>query len=324
MKTMNRITVMIGIGVAIFSGSILFPSCTKQRAATPTPGQDYAPASAFYSTYQQPVQVIQVDSPGTGYIFGKMGTRLSGDASIFMFPGNPAQPVIYPIILKLIEIYPEKDMILSKLPSVGGGKILETGGEISIRAFKGTQELVLRPGKKYTMMLDTNKSLLSGMSVFYGFPGIGTPAFTDWTSNISLLNPAISQDTLSKVINQPLFYQMNIAIMGWVSCAQVYTSASLTTNITFTTPSNSTNTQNLDVYLAFTDIHGMMQVYNMKSQAIPIGTNLTVIAIAQDANSANSLVYYSQSTTVTAGQVIALNPTDITSANLITALSAFK
>jgi hypothetical protein len=310
------------IGLA---GLFFISACTKQRAPSKTPGPDYASASSFYTANQQQVQTFTVDSPGTAPIIGKMGTVLSGNASLFMFPGNPAQNVGYPFTLKLIEVYPIKDFILSNLPSVGAGLILQSQGEISIQAYKGSTLLVLRPGKKYPMVLDSNIAFNSGNSVYYGFPNtVSSRNITDWTSNVNSLNPAINPDTLSKVWLFSKYCEMTIARMGWVSCAQSYAYPSPTTKITFTAPSNSTNGQNIDVFLVFKNIHSMMQVYNLTSQAIPTGTNLTVVAIATDSNSGNSLVYYSQNITVTAGMTVALNPTNISSANLLAALLAFN
>ncbi len=291
-------------------GMVLFVSCTKQRAPSKPTGPDYASPATFYTQYQQKVQTFQVDSPGTGFIVGKMGTRLTGDASIFMYPNG--QNVVYPFTLQLIEVYTGKDMILSNLPSLGGGKILQTMGEISVNAFKGSQQLVLRPGKKYFMELDTNKSLLSGMSVFYGVSG---GSITDWT--------VLIPDTLSAVINYPFFYAMNIARMGWVSCAQNFNPGGATTTIDFT--SAGTNIQNIDVFLVFKDIHSVVQVYGLKSQvAIPVGTNLTVVAISRDANSGNSMVYDSQAITVGAGQQVTLNMKNISDVALLNALSAYN
>jgi hypothetical protein len=314
---LNRKAIVNSIAIFFLFAIILFSACAKKRAEAKLPAPNYASPSSFYTQYQQPVQTFTVDSPGTGPIIGKEGTKLSGDASIFMYPNG--QSIIYPFILKLIEVYTIKDMILSNLPSVGGGKILETGGEISIRAYKGSQELVLKPTKKYFMELDTNPSLLTGMSVFYGFQ---SGSITDWTNNLTSLDASINPDNLSSVTNQPLFYDMTIGRMGWVNCARLYSNASATTTISFT--SQGTNTQNIDVFLAFKNIHSMMRVYNLTSQAIPVGTNLTVIGISRDSNQSNSMVYEAQDITVSSGQQVTLNLQPISDAALLSALGAYK
>ncbi len=294
---------------------VLF-ACTKQRAPMKVSGPDYASPATFYTTYQQKVQTFTVDSPGTGPIIGAQGTRLSGDASVFMFPGG--QSVHYPFTLQLIEVYTGKDMILSNLPSVAGGQLLQTMGEISINAYKGSQLLVLRPGKKYFMELDTNTSLYAGMSVYYGFPN---GSYNDWTNNVTTLNSSIHPDTLSAVINYPYFYALNIARMGWVSCAEIVPDGSPAT-ISFT--SSGTNTQNINVFLVFKNTHSVMQVYNLKSGQVPVGDSLTVVALSRDSNSGNTMVYDIQPIKVTTGQVVTLNMVNTSDANLLTALAQFK
>lgn len=311
------------------SGIIFYSSCTKQRAPVKTPGPNYVASSSFYTSNQQQVQTIQVDSLGTKPIIGKMGTVLSGDQSLFMDPANPSQNVGYPFTLKLIENYPIKDFILSQLPSVGAGKILQSQGEISIQAYKGKAPgsilLVLRPGKKYPMRLDSNITFITGNSIYYGFPNtVSSRNITDWTSNVTSLDPKINPDTLSKVYLFANFCEVFIARMGYVSCAQNYSYPNAGTTITFTPPANSTNGQNIDIYLVFKGIHSMMQVYNLTSMAVPTGTTLTYVAIATDSNSGNSLVYDSQTITVTAGQTVTLNPVAISSAALMTNLTAFN
>jgi hypothetical protein len=299
--------------VLLAVGTLFMPSCSKDRAqtATTTVALGYTAPTAFYNKYKQPVQVLQVDSPGTGPIIDSMGTKLYPNANIFMFPNGNS--VIYPFTLQMIDIYTVKQMILSTLPTVAGGKILEAKPEISARAFKGAQELVLRPGKKFHMETATMTSLLTGMSVYYGFSGSG---FTDWTKTVGVLNPAISPDTLSSITNLASTYSMNIALMGWVNCGRLFSYTAATTPITFNCTGNTP--QNINVFLVFNNSNSVMQAYSLVSGPVPVGTQLTMIAIAYDAN--NNLVYDKQSLTVTAGMSVTLNPIVTTEANLLSVL----
>jgi hypothetical protein len=296
-------------------GSVLFPACKKDRLqsqkTTVAPG--YTAPSAFYNKYQQPEQTFQVDTPGTAPIIGQMGTKLYPSANIFMYPNG--QAVTYPFTVKLVEIYPVKDMILSNMPTIAGGKILESKGEIRARAFKGTTELVLRPGYKFSMESGTEATMLTGMSVFYGFPG---SSYTDWTGSVTTLDPSINPDNLSSVTNSTSTYLINIARMGWISCARLYSNPATTSAITFTATGNTP--QNISVFLVFNNSASVMQAYNLQSGQIPIGTNVTMIAIAYDQN--NALVYDKQSLTVTAGMSVQLNPVVTSESALLSVLSA--
>jgi hypothetical protein len=271
----------------------------------------YSKADGFYNKYKQEEQDFVVDSLGKGLIIGKHGTILSGDGSIFMYSNK--QSITYPFSLKLIEVYGAKDMILSTLPSVAGTTALETGGEISIKAFKNNQELLLKPGKKYSMALDTNANLQSNMKVFYGF---NSNNITDWTSTVSALDPSINPDSLSAVINLPLFYQMNIARMGWANCARNLSNSGASTSISFT--ADASNPQDIDIFLVFKNNSSVMKVNNLQSYQVPVGTQLTVIAIAMDQN--NSLVYDKQSITASSNLQVTIDPVSISEAALLSVL----
>ena len=290
---------------------LLISACKKERVESEKKKASYSKPTAFYNKNKQQEQEFDVDSTGSGIIRGKEGTILSGDGSIFMYPNK--QSITYPFKLKLIEVYGAKDMILSNLPSVAGTTLLETGGEISIKAFKNNQELLLKPGKKYTMALDTNPNLLSGMKVFYGFVANN---IQDWTGTVSTLDPTINPDTLSSIQNLPLFYLENIARMGWVNCARNLSASGSSTTISFT--ASGANPQAIDIFLV--SKNSVMQVYNLQSYPLPIGTPVTVIAIAMDQN--NALVYDKQSITVSSGLQVTLNPVTTTEASLLTILGS--
>jgi hypothetical protein len=297
--------------LAMLLSGISFVSCKKDRAPA-KPALGYTSPAAFYSNYKQQEQIFQVDSPGTGPIIGKMGTKLYPYANIFMFPGG--QAVAYPFTVKLVELYPVKDVILWNLQTIAGGKIMQYKAEISARAFKGSQELVLRPGRKFGMETAATTNMLTGMSVFYGF---GSGRSADWTNNVSSLDATINPDTLSSVTNLSASYAMNIARMGWTSCAKLPAATNFT-GVTFTCTGNTP--QNIDVFLVFNNGTTVMQCNNLTSGPLPIGTQATMVAIAYDQN--NALVYDKQNITVSSGMQVQLNMVSTTDTGLLSILSA--
>ena len=316
MKTIKAYISTTILGSFIMLIAMHSTSCKKDRVPAKTTG-NFASPTSFYDQYKQEEQVFEIDSLSKGPLFGKMGTQLFPDKTIFMNPDGT--DFNYPYLIKLIEIYSAKDMILSNMPSIASQTILETGGEIRVRAFKDAQELVLRPNKKFHMELDSTTSLLTAMSVYYGFPN---NSITDWTNNLTSLDPKIAPDNLSSVVNTPFFYSMNIGRMGWVSCAKLHDNTNPTGVISFT--AEGSNTQNIDIFLVFANIHSVMKVHDMKSYSIPLGTQFTVIAIAKDVNKNNALVYDMQNITMNSVQQRALTLVETTDANLISVLSAFK
>lgn len=290
--------------------TLTIASCTKDRIeAKKTETASFSSADDFYDKYKQQEQEFVIDSTAGGPIVGKMGTKIYLNKEIFMYPDG--KDVTWPFTIKLIEIYPVKDIILYQLPSPG----LESAAGIRVRAFKGTQELVLKPTKKYYMQLDSMPNLLTGMKVFYGKD---SSSIIKWTDNVTSLDATINPDSLSSVVNLPLFYSMNIARMGWVNCARFYNAGAALTTVKFSV--EGSNTENIDVFLVFKNISSVTQVYKLESSAIPVGTKLTVVAISRDEN--NSLVLHKAELTVSSNQTVPLNLVPITETDLLTSLSS--
>lgn len=299
--------------------SISLFSCKKERTDPVNSTSDYSPPVGFYFLNQPEEQTFKIDSVKGGPIVGKDGTRLFPDKKIFMHPDS--SDFRYPYFIRLVELYTIKDMILANKPSVATDVVLETGGEIRVRAFQdfSTPPLVLRPGKKFHMNLDTTKNLATGMGVYYGFT---KDSIDNWTKDVSSLDPKINPDTLSAVVNTPDFYAMSIARMGWVSCAKEYTSLKPKDILTFTAEGN--NIQNIDIFISFNAVRSVMKVRNLKSFPIPEGTDITIIAIGSDVGKSIPLVYDKQTMIVKGGQQVKLNMQPIAETDLLNILAALK
>ncbi len=312
---MKNKSTLIKLGFATITLALIFSSCSKERIESEKEdGPSYSSADDFFNENKQEEQEFTVDSLGQGPIVGKMGTKLWGDKTIFMYKNG--QDINYPFTLKLVEIYPVKDIILYPLPTLANNNILESRGEIRIRAFKGTEELVLKPGKKYYMELANDSNLINNMSVYYGS---GSGASINWTNNVSSLDASINPDTLSAVINSTSNYGMAIARMGWVNCARLHNPAGATSTIKFSV--EGSNPENIAIFIVLKNIpRSVMKVTQLESKTIPIGTEATVVAIAR--NQDGVLVLDKQNITVANNQIIQLNPSTISETNLLAALSA--
>lgn len=268
----------------------IITACSKDRLDSEKEEVDeYGSMDSFYDQNKQEEQEFVIDSGGTGPIIGNMDTKIFVSKDLFMHQDSSA--VDWPYIIKLIEIYPVKDIILWELPTVAGGNILESAAQIRVRAFKGSEELLLKPGKNYYVELDTMQNLNSNMKVYYGF---NSNNYIDW---------AVATDAFSSVITDSIFYySMFISKMGWVDCARLHSSGSNTT-ITFSAQGN--HTENIDIFLVFKDFNSVMQVYNLQSGQVPVGGEITVIAMAM--NQDGDYVLHNEDITVTSNHQITLN-----------------
>lgn len=283
-----------------------FTACKKDRIVQ----DDFQSMDSFYDQHKEEEQVFVIDSTGACPLISKKGTKICISADMLMYPNGTA--ITYPFTLKVVELYSIKDMILWRLPSIAGGNVLETSAEIRIRAFKGNDELVLKPGAGYFMEMDTMTVLNSNMQAYYG-NNLGTTF--DWTSSISAISPGFV-DTISSITANSFFYALKVARMGWISSARPSTAAGANTNLSLLV--SGTNTQNIEVYLSFAGFKGLMKISNLVSGNIPVGEQVKFVAFAKNQN--NEFLLHQQTFTITAGQQISLNMQVVTEAALLTAL----
>jgi hypothetical protein len=283
-------------------------SCKKDRINSPPPADTYSSMNAFYNKYQQQEQDYQIDSGGVCPLICKMGTKICAGADLFEYSNS--QAVHYPFHLKVMEIYPVKDIILNKLPNVAGGNILEAAAQIRVRAVRDNQDLHLKTGNKYYMELDT---MINPANYTEVYEGVNNGTYVDWVI-----------DNQSQIGANAYFDTLHVAKLGWTQSAKAHNSGAKTT-ITVLPPSGSSGAEFIDVYFVFKNFKSVMQVYyntssgNFISGQVPVGEPITVIAMAL--NQKNEYVLHKEDIAVSAGQQITLNMQVISESNLLGMLS---
>ncbi len=205
------------------------------------------------------------------------------------------------------------------MPTIAQGQLLTTGGEIRVRAYKGPDELVLKPNKRYHCTMPSGTAVPDPlMSIFYG-KDMGT--YTDWMDNASSVSTNTGIDSLELIATDSAAhnYIMDIPVMGWINCDYFNSINSQPhTNITFS--STVDDLTNVVEFLYFPGIHSVMQVYNNVSGNIPIGIHVKALCFAQ--NSSNTMSYYLEDiTSVASGQSVTVVMTNISDSALITAMN---
>ena len=271
-----KINVKIKMGICVSCLLILFASCSKERTEDDLIA--YASLDEFYLNNAPEEQSFLIDSIPGDTIIGKEGTII-GDVpkTIFMYKSN-LQDITYPFELRLIEAYSIKDMILSRLPNVAQNKILKSAGELKVTAWKSNNELALKE-KCGLLMWAPTATPDNAMDVFYGFTA-GTT--TDWNNDVIQTDYLFTQDTVTKISILGNGYGMKIAKLGWLSINRFNTFAS-TSGITFT--ATGTNTNYIDIYIVFNNLHSFIKINNLAASNLPVGEPITVFAIAKDTDS---------------------------------------
>ena len=309
MKKIKRNSALLPLLVVLFV-AISF-SCKKDRIEPSEEKtlNEYSSVNNYLDTKKQDEQEFTIDSAGTGPIVGNQNTKIWVDKNCLMFPNGDS--VNYPYTVKLVELYTPKDMIYYQMPTVSSSSLLETDGEIRLRAFKDGQELVIRPNCGVIIEMP-NVAPKNYMRVFYGFE---TNAHPDWTDN-----PAILGITTS---NNPVFtatsygYSATIARLGWINCGFGIGNS---TGHTLSFTSSVDNLTNVGIFIYFPSSKTVMQVYNTVSGTIPDGSSVKIVGIA--INSSGQLYSFSNNMSVSAAATIDVVLSTISDADLTALLDS--
>ncbi|HSY77552.1 MAG TPA: hypothetical protein VK890_11880 [Bacteroidia bacterium] len=296
---MKKTSLLSGISFLMVSlAAVLIFSCSKERVKAAL--KTYSPVSTYLTSKEQPEQTFVIDSAGTGPIVGNQGTKIWGSKNCLMY--SSGDTVAYPFIIKLVELYTAKDMIYYQMPTVAGGTILETSGEIRLRAFAGTTQLLMKPsGCSYEIQMPC-AAPIAGMDAYYGITTAGNP---DWT------NTPLTPFTVN-----PSSYTAYIQMFGWINCGQL---AGSTNNSTLNFTSTTDDLTNVGIFLYFPATKTVMQAYNSATTAIPNGSSVKIVAIGVD-GSGNLFSFY-QAMTVSSSSSINVTLSATTDAALTTLLT---
>jgi hypothetical protein len=298
------------LGVTLIVGLLLTYSCSKDRIAQPTLNAYNSPNS-YLDSKQQAEQEFTIDSAGTGPIVGNQGTKIWTGKQCLMMPNGDT--VIYPFKVKLVELYTAKDMIYYRMPTVAGGNILETDGEIRLRAFKGATELLLKPGGCYAQIEMPNAAPKNYMRVFYGYNP--SASFVDFSDNPTTVGAATT--SLNPLFTATSYgYLGQIGKLGWINCGA---NAANTSSSVLTFTSTVDDLTNVAIFAYIPATKTVIQAYNLSTCQIPNGAAVKIVAIAVDAS--NQLFYFNQNLTVSSSQQISVTMSSTTDASLTALLN---
>lgn len=298
-----------------------FSQCSKQRVAP----IEYEEPTDFMFDNRPEEQTFVLDTGGSGPIIGNQGTHLYMDSSIFMFPGGG--DVSYPIIIKLIEVYTPKDMMLYQLPTVSNGQLLTTGGEIRVRAFKDNQELVLKPGKTYFCKVPASTPDPS-MGMFFGEEGADEVVWHDNPSSVSS-SPGvdglemINVNTDTSLTTFPfagIGYDLAVPVMGWINC-DYFADYDLQSVTTVSFVSSTDNVEGgMMKFLYFTELKSVMHVGAATSGNVPVGAH--VISLCFGIGPSGMMFNHFSEFDVQVGQQVDVTMTETTEADLLSLMGS--
>lgn len=266
-------------------------SCSKDRIEEPELNE-YSDMNEYLDSKKQEEQVFTVDSTGDGPLVGQEGTQIYGGKDLLMHANGDS--VEWPFTVTLVELYPAYDMMYWQVPTVSAGQMMETRGEIRIKAYKDGEELVLRPGAAFTIYMPSDDPK-SGMKVFDG---------NDDGSNWTL-------DASYSFTDSDSGHVALIDDLGWINCGAI---ASDGTGAVISFTSEVDDLTNVKIFIYASDTRTVMQVNNLESYPIPEGTHVDIVCMAIDGE---GLLYsFDKTITVSGNESIDVTLSEISDANL--------
>jgi len=294
MKKLNLSTTLIIFTLFIVAITVN-TSCKKDRIEVPEEVNEYESINDYLNSKKQEEQDFEITGPSNDTIVGNQGTRIYGMKSCLRDANGDT--IDYPFFIHLVELYTPKDMIYWQMPTVANGNVLETDGEVRIRATKNGQDLNLNCPFSFEM---PNPVPNSNMTIFKGTDN-GT--FVDWTN------------TGNSFTYTNYGYLGATSSFGWLNAdIQIVNPSSST--ITFT--SLTDNLTNVGIFIYIPNTNTVMQVYNLTSGALPNLSDIKIVMMAQDAS--GQLFSYTESRTINGNATITVSLNQTTDADLTTHL----
>ncbi|NOG57002.1 MAG: hypothetical protein HND54_04620 [Bacteroidetes bacterium] len=295
MKNRNLIS-FVAITIMV---SLTTISCKKDRIEPAEEElKEYHDINSYLDSKKQEEQEFVITGPSNDTITGNQGTKIIGAGKNCLRDMN-GDTIDYPYSIFLVELFTPADMIYWQMPTVASGNILETDGEIRIRATKNNQDLSLVCPFTFWM---PNSAPNSNMTIY---TGVASGNFVNWINTANSFN----------II--PYGYEGTSTKFGWINAGlQVGTGSGHT--LTFTSAVDDLT--NVGIFIYFTGIDGLMQVYNKTSGLIPNGSSVKIVMMAQ--NSSGQLFSYTETRTVSSSATIDVSLSQTTDAILTTYLNS--
>jgi hypothetical protein len=292
------------LSAAILTTAIVSITACKKDKSTP----NYAKADEFMASHAIKEQSF-TGNAGTGFtLTGEKGTKVTFAANAFV-DGN-GNTVSGNVTVTLKEVLSKKDVLFSGVMTESNGQLLESGGEILVKAQKDGAALRVNPalqndGARVEIPKVMNDKDM-GLFIQEKRPQGGASGNNQQQSPFTW-TPA----PYYPFGNGPNSYTFSLPSFNWVNCDRFYSDPNPKTTIT-TLPAFQDNNQvtDLQVMLVFKNIATVVtlpfdftaQKFQSYQNSLPIGLQADLIILGKDSD--GFIQFGTQSITISAGMHI--------------------
>jgi len=280
------------INIAIIALVLFAIACSKDRTmllgdGNPTPEKpDNGFAAINKKTFAklgaQPERKT-IKSDNDLPFVGSQGTMVWIYTRDLRMPDGSA--VSYPFDIELLELLTPKDMILHLMPTVSRGRLLTTGGQLNIRAYKDGKELKVNQFSSTQIIVPVQGRVDGFMNLFYGEET--KDGIVDWVEADTARN-----EKERRIFGNDGAYMLFPDRLGWINIDKFYEFTEAKTQIGFS--SENPPLDKIVVFLYFPDLKSLMRVYGEFSGEVPVGRTVKIIAMSiSDDEKEEDRVYHS-------------------------------
>ncbi len=310
---MKRIPIILCVLSIIGLAAVV--SCHKTpNVATPiNSGQ-------IFSSLRTAPQTLSVTAGRDTTVYAASGTMLHFYPNSFKSStGNIITSGL--IAIKIIEMYKPGEMALNRATTTAGEDQLSSGGQVSILAYQGTQQVT---ANKYGIGFKQPGASGTNMQLFYGTTS-NTDSLATWTISDTTKTGTTSSGTTADSSGGGSGSGVNFMYVfdsctefGWVNCDHYWNYDR--TGITLMMPDNTFTGSNTEVFLIFPSDKSVVSLtYNSSKKAfyhskVPLDFSYEIVAVT---NKSGSYYYWSGVGTVTADMTLNAAPASETLADII-------
>lgn len=294
--------------------ALTFVSCKKDDPTPPAPTPTSNLSDYFSNKRDSKKQSFTINAGTYNQITGTNGVKIIIPANSFETASGAL--VTGNVQLSLIEILDQATMIMTGMPTVSGGNVLVSGGQLNLTATQGGAQVYLADNASINVMVPVSVPDLN-MALFAGVED--SDGNVDWIPSVDDSSSVpdsvyVVQDSTGGAWGNYYYFNWSDSTLGWINCDYFYGTTSPLTNISVT-PDDQFDYTNTAVFIHFSDINSILQAYDdgtaFVALNIPEGEAITVVCISEISGQ-----YYSAfvPVTITNGLVVpvTMNTTTLT------------
>lgn len=314
----------IKLAITLLALLLTFYSCEKENSTTTTSNTKKQSAlNDLFKNLTPPMQNFTINAGQNQVVTGEKGTQITFYANSFKRKDGTI-PTSGQVKIVLQEMLTGPEMILAAKTTTSNGKLLQSGGQIYIKAYQNGEELLVNKSAKPQINIPMEGS--NPMNIFYGKTTERDSIKGDTTINWEedkTDTVTIKRDSSS----QYSWYNFQLDSFTYINCDYFMNSSNLT-DFKVNVPSGFVDT-NTAIFIYFPTANAVTRMYSFDKTTnsfnlgdyyrLPTGFQVKLFVVVKKSN---KFYYEILNATISNGLVLNSNPNEATEAQIKLAIKS--